>query len=259
MKAFLRKIAVCLTAGSIVFTTLPSASAAIPFFSNEKEAVPSLAPMIEKTSPAVVSIAVEGTQVTRQQIPEAFKRFFGTPDQQVNERPFRGMGSGVIIDAEKGYVVTNNHVVENADEITVKLIDGREFPAKKLGADEQSDVALLQIDADELTEIPLADSDKLRVGDFAIAIGNPFGLGQTVTSGIVSALGRSGINRGGHCRSLSGFLPPARDRALCCRRQQRQCATWTNSALGDPRTDSEKYNSREHWLNRRHCSTATQR
>eukprot|EP00232_Nephroselmis_pyriformis_P007038 CAMPEP_0182888120 /NCGR_PEP_ID=MMETSP0034_2-20130328/21235_1 /TAXON_ID=156128 /ORGANISM="Nephroselmis pyriformis, Strain CCMP717" /LENGTH=412 /DNA_ID=CAMNT_0025021529 /DNA_START=829 /DNA_END=2067 /DNA_ORIENTATION=+ len=153
--------------------------------------------MIEKTSPAVVSIAVEGTQVTRQQIPEAFKRFFGTPDQQVNERPFRGMGSGVIIDAKKGYVVTNNHVVENADEITVKLIDGREFAAKKLGADEQSDVALLQIDAKELTEIPLADSDKLRVGDFAIAIGNPFGLGQTVTSGIVSALGRSGINRSG--------------------------------------------------------------
>ena len=197
MKAFLHKVAVCLAAGSIVFTTLPSANAALPFFSTEKEAVPSLAPMIEKTSPAVVSIAVEGTQVTRQQIPEAFKRFFGTPDQQVNERPFRGMGSGVIIDAKKGYVVTNNHVVENADEITVKLIDGREFAAKKLGADEQSDVALLQIDAEELVEIPLADSDKLRVGDFAIAIGNPFGLGQTVTSGIVSALGRSGINRSG--------------------------------------------------------------
>lgn len=197
MKAFSRKLAVCLTAGSLIFVTLSSANAALPFFSSSKDEVPSLAPMIEKTSPAVVSIAVEGTQVTNQQIPEAFKRFFGSPDQQVNERPFRGMGSGVIIDAEKGYVVTNNHVVENADEITVKLTDGREFVAKKLGADEQSDVALLQIEADGLNEVPLADSDKLRVGDYAIAIGNPFGLGQTVTSGIVSALGRSGINRGG--------------------------------------------------------------
>lgn len=197
MKAFSRKLAVCLTAGSMIFVTLSSANAALPFFSSSKDEVPSLAPMIEKTSPAVVSIAVEGTQVTNQQIPEAFKRFFGSPDQQVNERPFRGMGSGVIIDAEKGYVVTNNHVVENADEITVKLTDGREFVAKKLGADEQSDVALLQIEADGLNEVPLADSDKLRVGDYAIAIGNPFGLGQTVTSGIVSALGRSGINRGG--------------------------------------------------------------
>ena len=197
MKAFLRKIAVCVTAGSLFFATLSSANAALPFFSTKKDEVPSLAPMIEKTAPAVVSIAVEGTQVTNQQVPDALRRFFGSPEQQTNERPFRGMGSGVIIDAEKGYVVTNNHVVENADEITVKLTDGREFIATKLGADEQSDVALLQIDAEELAQVPLADSDKLRVGDFAIAIGNPFGLGQTVTSGIVSALGRSGINRGG--------------------------------------------------------------
>ena len=126
-----------------------------------------------------------------------FKRFFGAPDEQVNEQPFRGMGSGVIIDAEKGYVVTNNHVVENADEIIVKLTDGREFTAKKIGADEQSDVALLQITANDLSQITLADSDKSRVGDFVVAIGNPFGLGQTVTSGIVSALARSGLNIGG--------------------------------------------------------------
>ena len=111
--------------------------------------------------------------------------------------PFRGLGSGVIIDAEKGYVVTNNHVVDNADEITVKLTDGRELKAKKLGADEQSDIALLKIDPDNLTAVPLADSDKLLVGDFVVAIGNPFGLSQTVTSGIVSALGRSGLNIGG--------------------------------------------------------------
>jgi serine protease DegQ len=197
MKVFLRKVAVCLTAGSIIFVTLSSANAALPFFSTKKDEVPSLASMIELTSPAVASISVEGTQVTRQQVPEMFKRFFGAPDEQANEQPFRGMGSGVIIDAAKGYVVTNNHVVENADEIIVKLTDGREFTAKKIGADRQSDIALLQIIADDLSQIALADSDESRVGDFVVAIGNPFGLGQTVTSGIVSALGRSGLNIGG--------------------------------------------------------------
>lgn len=175
-----------------------SASAALPFFSDKKDEVPSLAPMLEEATPAVVSIAVQGTQTSRQQIPEMFRYFFGAPQEQLRERPFRGLGSGVIIDAEKGYVVTNNHVVDNADEITVKLTDGREFKAKKLGSDEQSDIALLKIDPDELTALPLADSDALRVGDFVVAIGNPFGLSQTVTSGIVSALGRSGLNIGGY-------------------------------------------------------------
>nr|WP_297347038.1 DegQ family serine endoprotease [uncultured Glaciecola sp.] len=197
MKSFLRKLTVGVAASCIIFVTVSSASAALPFFSTKKDEVPSLAPMIELAAPAVVSISVEGTQATRQQVPEMFKRFFGAPDEQVNEQPFRGMGSGVIINAAKGYVVTNNHVVENADEIIVKLTDGREFTAKKLGADEQSDVALLQIVADDLSQLPLADSDKSRVGDFVVAIGNPFGLGQTVTSGIVSALGRSGLNIGG--------------------------------------------------------------
>lgn len=174
-----------------------SANAALPFFSDNDE-VPTLAPMLEKTTPAVVSISVEGTQVSTQRIPEMFRHFFGMPNEQVQERPFRGLGSGVIIDAKEGYVVTNNHVVDNADEITVKLTDGRELKAKKLGADEQSDIALLKVDPDNLTAVELADSDKLRVGDFVVAIGNPFGLSQTVTSGIVSALGRSGLNIGGY-------------------------------------------------------------
>lgn len=174
------------------------ANAALPFFNSSKDEVPSLAPMLEKTTPAVVSIAVSGTQTARQQVPEMFRYFFGGPQEQVQERPFRGLGSGVIIDAEKGYVVTNNHVVENADEITVKLTDGREFKAKKLGSDEQSDIALLKIDPDNLHAIKIANSDKLRVGDFVVAIGNPFGLSQTVTSGIVSAMGRSGLNIGGY-------------------------------------------------------------
>nr|WP_275425518.1 DegQ family serine endoprotease [Saliniradius amylolyticus] len=173
-----------------------SSHAALPFFGEDEKQVPSLAPMLEEITPAVVSISVKGTQVSRQQIPEMFKFFFGPnmPDEQRQERPFRGLGSGVIIDAEKGYVVTNNHVVDNADEIVVKLTDGRELEAKKIGSDERSDIALLQVDADNLTAVTVADSDKLRVGDFVVAIGNPFGLNQTVTSGIVSALGRTNLN-----------------------------------------------------------------
>lgn len=185
----------------IVVSTLGmsvSTQAALPFFGDSKKEVPTLAPMLEEAMPAVVSIAVEGTQTSRQQVPEMFRYFFGGPSEQVQERPFRGLGSGVIIDAKKGYVVTNAHVVANADEITVKLTDGREFIAKKLGADEQSDIAILQIESDDLTALPLADSDAVRVGDFVVAIGNPFGLSQTVTSGIVSALGRSGLNIGGY-------------------------------------------------------------
>ena len=179
------------------FSSAPAISA-LPFFGSDDEKVPSLAPMLEEATPAVVSIAVEGTQQASQQVPEMFRYFFGAPNEQVQERPFRGLGSGVIIDAEKGYVVTNNHVVDNADNITVKLTDGREFEAKKLGSDPQSDIALLQIEGEDLRALPLSDSDDLRVGDFAIAIGNPFGLSQTVTSGIVSALGRSGLNIGGY-------------------------------------------------------------
>ncbi|WP_158972132.1 Do family serine endopeptidase [Paraglaciecola sp. L3A3] len=175
-----------------------SSQAALPFFSTDKDEIPSLAPMLDKTTPAIVSISVEGTQVSTQKVPEMFKHFFGGPNEQVQERPFKGLGSGVIIDAKKGYVVTNNHVVDNADEITVKLTDGREFKARKLGADAQSDIALLKIEPENLTAVPLADSDDLRVGDFVVAIGNPFGIGQTVTSGIVSALGRSGLNIGGY-------------------------------------------------------------
>lgn len=165
----------------------------------EGQAMPSLAPMIEKVRPAVVSISVEGKTEARsgrqRAVPDEFEFFFGPDmfgDRQSSPRQFRGEGSGVIINASKGYVVTNNHVIDKADKITVKLEDGREFKAKLVGADPQSDVALLQVENPKnLTEIKIADSDKLRVGDFTVAIGNPFGLGQTVTSGIVSALGRS--------------------------------------------------------------------
>lgn len=179
---------------ALTFSVVPVAEARIPFFSNDKE-MPSLAPMLEQATPAVVHISVEGSREVRQRLPEAFRYFFGQrgPNEYREERPFRGLGSGVVIDADKGYIVTNNHVIEDAQNIEVRLKDGRTFKAKKLGADPESDIALLQIEADKLVQIPLADSDKLRVGDFAIAIGNPFGLEQTVTSGIVSALGRGGL------------------------------------------------------------------
>ncbi|MEZ9775725.1 Do family serine endopeptidase [Vibrio sp. 10N.261.54.A5] len=168
------------------------ATAALPL-SVGNEQLPSLAPMLEQVTPAVVSIAVEGKQVQRQQIPEQFQFFFGP--EQTRERPFRGLGSGVIIDAEKGHIVTNYHVINGADDIKVKLHDGREYDAELIGGDQMSDIALLKLEeAKNLTQIKVADSDKLRVGDFSVAIGNPFGLGQTVTSGIVSALGRSGLN-----------------------------------------------------------------
>ena len=151
--------------------------------------------MLEKVLPAVVSVRVEGTASQGQKIPEEFKKFFGDdlPDQPA--QPFEGLGSGVIINASKGYVLTNNHVINQAQKISIQLNDGREFDAKLIGSDDQSDIALLQIqNPSKLTQIAIADSDKLRVGDFAVAVGNPFGLGQTATSGIVSALGRSGLN-----------------------------------------------------------------
>ncbi|KKO46280.1 serine endoprotease DegQ [Arsukibacterium ikkense] len=176
-----------------------SVQAALPFLTADNQEMPTLAPMLEKATPAVVHISVEGSREVRQRVPDAFRHFFGQRGQGElrQERPFSGLGSGVIIDAAKGYVVTNNHVIQDADKIQIKLKDGRSFSAKKLGADPQSDIALLQIEAKNLVQIPLADSDKLRVGDYAIAIGNPFGLEQTVTSGIVSSLGRSGLNMDG--------------------------------------------------------------
>ena len=176
---------------------MPAVSQATLPTAVDGQTLPSLAPMLEKVRPAVVSIAVEGkkeTKSARANVPDEFEFFFG-PDMfgdRGGSRPFRGEGSGVIINAEKGYVVTNNHVIDSAEKITVKLEDGREFKAKLIGSDPLSDVALIQIEKpQDLTEIKIADSDKLRVGDFTVAIGNPFGLGQTVTSGIVSALGRS--------------------------------------------------------------------
>jgi len=180
----------------LTFASAPMASAALPM-AVQGQPLPSLAPMLEKVLPAVVGVQVSGTQPPSTDVPPEFKFFFGQQDPEPNQgaQPFEGLGSGVIIDAAKSYVLTNNHVVNNADKITVQLNDGREYKAKLIGKDDQSDIAVIQlIDAKNLTQIAMADSDALQVGDFAVAVGNPFGLGQTVTSGIVSALGRSGLN-----------------------------------------------------------------
>ncbi len=158
--------------------------------------LPSLAPLIKKVSPAVVDISVSGGNKISSQNPKNLLDFL-TPNSsvQTKSQPFSGLGSGVIIDADKGYIITNYHVIEHADKIIISLISGRQYEATVVGQDPQSDIALLQIKSKyPLVEITFADSDKLQVGDFTIAIGNPFGLGQTVTSGIVSALGRSGLN-----------------------------------------------------------------
>jgi len=182
-----------LLSSTIAMASLP-VQAGLPQSVNG-QTMPSLAPMLEYVTPGVVLISVRGTHEVKQRVPDAFKFFFGNPRQgQQQEREFRGLGSGVIINADKGYIVTNNHVINDADEIQITLKDGRQLEAKKIGSDEASDIALLQIEADDLVEVKVADSDSLRVGDFAVAIGSPFGLGQTVTSGIVSALGRSGLN-----------------------------------------------------------------
>ncbi|WP_312455507.1 serine endoprotease DegQ [Pseudescherichia sp.] len=187
--------ALALSVGLSLSAPFP-ATASLPAQIPGQPALPSLAPMLEKVLPAVVSVQVEGTAVApEQKIPEELKKYFGDELPEGQAQPFEGLGSGVIIDAAKGYVLTNNHVINQAQKINVQLNDGREFEAKLIGGDDQSDIALLQLqNATGLTQIAVADSDKLRVGDFAVAVGNPFGLGQTATSGIISALGRSGLN-----------------------------------------------------------------
>lgn len=184
----------------IAFSLLVStANAALPMGADGKQ-VPTLAPMLEGATPAVVNIATEGrvkTQMNPLFADPRFRQFFNMPDQPA-ERKTNSLGSGVIVDAKKGLVLTNNHVIANAVQITVTLRDGRQLEAEVVGTDPETDVAVLKMPAENLTEIKPADSDKLRVGDFVVAIGNPFGLGQTVTSGIVSALGRSGLGIEGY-------------------------------------------------------------
>ncbi|MGE5793100.1 MAG: DegQ family serine endoprotease [Bacteroidota bacterium] len=191
MRPLLRLLpAAALAAASAAFAALPLAVDGQP--------LPSLAPMLEKVTPAVVNIAtLSRTQEANPMMRDPFfRRFFEGPDQP--QRRERSAGSGVIVDAARGLVITNHHVIRDAQEIVVILKDRRVYKAQFVGSDPGTDVALLRIPAENLTAIRIGDSDAVNVGDFVVAIGNPFGIGQTVTSGIVSALGRSGIGADGY-------------------------------------------------------------
>ena len=193
-----RRMAGALLAAALLFASAPpDLGAALPAAVAD-QALPTLAPMLEQTTPAVVNIATRG----RVQLRESpllqdpfFRHFFDFPRglSRPRERMTSSLGSGVVVDARRGYILTNHHVIARADEITVTLRDGRTLQAELVGADPEVDVAVIKVPPDNLTAITLGDSDQLRVGDFVVAIGNPFGLGQTVTSGIVSALSRSGL------------------------------------------------------------------
>ena len=180
----------------------PSAWAALPLEDSEGKQLPSLAPMLERVNAAVVNISTFATRSTYNPLlnDPFFRHFFNIPDnaQPQQQRRSQSAGSGVIIDAEEGVVITNAHVVDGADEIKVSLNDGRILEAKLLGSDPEVDIAVLKVKPDNLTELKLADSERVRVGDFVVAIGNPFGLGQTVTTGVVSALSRSGLGIEGY-------------------------------------------------------------
>ncbi len=188
-------LVILVTAGASAL--LPAAHAAPPLVAL-RDGMPTLAPMLARVTPAVVNIAV------MQRSPEAqnpllrdpfFRRFFGLPDEA---RPQMSAGSGVILDAAQGYVITNHHVIKDASEVVVTLKDKQRLKAQVVGSDAGTDIALLKIDAKGLVEATPANSDALQVGDFVVAIGNPFGIGQTVTSGIVSALGRAGLSSEGY-------------------------------------------------------------
>ncbi len=190
---------VSLLGGLLLALAAGSASAALPI-AVDGQPLPSLAPMVKQAAPAIVNIATVGTQ----ELPSGgpfddpfFRRFFGTPEDgspQPRTRPTQSLGSGVIVNAREGLILTNHHVIEGADEINITLLDETQLSAELVGSDPGSDIAVLRVDGKGLSEVTPADSDELEVGDFVVAIGNPFGFKHTVTSGIVSGLGRTGLN-----------------------------------------------------------------
>ncbi|MFV2061356.1 MAG: DegQ family serine endoprotease [Gammaproteobacteria bacterium] len=188
-------LAALLSFFTLSFITIP-AFAGLPIADSDGQKLPTLAPMIKRVTPAVVNIATIGYVQQQRENPllqdPFFRHFFGAPSRP-QQQETQSLGSGVVINAKEGLILTNNHVIDNAAKIQVTLRDGRQLNATLVGTDPDSDIAVIKVKADNLTAIKIANSSLLNVGDFVIAIGNPFGLGQTVTSGIVSALGRSGL------------------------------------------------------------------
>lgn len=193
----LKKLILISTLGLLSITNTTNANTLLLNVQQEK---PSISPMLKQVLPTVVSVSVEGTRKYKQEIPEFIKPFLKEnsplPEEQIIEKPFKGIGSGVVIDGENGYIVTNNHVIDNAEKIFVTLDNGEKYEAKKIGTDSRSDIAVLQINVENLKAIKLGDSDDLDVGEFVVAIGNPLGFSQSVTTGIISALSRSGLGLG---------------------------------------------------------------
>jgi serine protease Do/serine protease DegQ len=188
-RAFL--LALCLVLSPSAFAQ----TAYAPSAPSQILAPPTLAPLVRRVAPGVVSIAIKG-RVAMEQNPlfndPFFRQFFDIPQGPV-EREIQAVGSGVIVDARQGLIVTNNHVVEHADEIAVTLYDGRQLKGRRIGSDPRADLAVIQVPARNLTALSLGNADALQVGDYVIAIGNPFGVGQTVTHGIISATHRTGL------------------------------------------------------------------
>ena len=186
-------LAALIAALSALLITSAPVSGALPMAVDD-DPLPSLAPVLERVTPSVVNVYTQTRVRVRSPLMDDpfFRRFFNVPDLP-RERISQSLGSGVIVDADEGYVLTNNHVIAGADDISVTLSDGRNFEAEVIGTDPDTDLAMIRIPSEELQALPFADSSRLRVGDFVVAVGNPFGLGQTVTSGIVSALGRTGF------------------------------------------------------------------
>jgi len=183
-----------ITSNAMAMSSLPDDNYPI----NPKQPVPTLAPMLKTVLPSVVNISTQGMTTVQQPslMYDPFSHQFVPPKPQ--ERQTQGIGTGVIVDAKNGYIMTNNHVIAHADTIIVTLKDKRKLKAKLIGSDPETDIAILQVKAKHLTDIPFANSDNLQVGDFVVAIGNPFGLSQTVTSGMVSALGRMNLGIEGY-------------------------------------------------------------
>lgn len=203
VKRYSMKVIMALMSCFFILISSQTSVAALPVQDVSGQQLPTLAPMIKKVTPAVVNISTYSKRLSRQSPllnDPFFRHFFDGPSPRSRppQRRQQSAGSGVIVEASEGLILTNHHVIDKADDIKVSLLDGRSYSATLVGSDPELDIAVLKIDADNLKALKLADVSNIQVGDFVVAIGNPFGLGQTVTTGIVSALERSGLGIEGY-------------------------------------------------------------